>query len=257
MGRFSGKTAIVTGAGQGLGRRIACELVKEGARVMALGRTAAKLEVTAQRAAAIPGDGALVVQTCDIGAPDQVEQAFVEAGRSFGKLDILINNAAIFDFFKITEASIETLRAAIDANLFGALLCARAAVPLMIKAGAGDIVNVSSVSASHPRAYLTLYGATKAALENLSQGLSAELAPDNIRVMALRLGAVGDDERAPKKIDEEVMRRFRQENGAVATPVGLEMRPETVVKALIDLLCLDRDAAYGLVELKPSGLRSR
>src|SRR5579863_7929388 len=104
MARLNGKTAVVTGAGQGLGRRIALRLVEEGAQVMALGRTGAKLEITAERAAAIPGNGRLLFRACDVSASEQVEAAFSSIGETFGKLDILINNAAIFDFFKISEA---------------------------------------------------------------------------------------------------------------------------------------------------------
>jgi NAD(P)-dependent dehydrogenase (short-subunit alcohol dehydrogenase family) len=251
MGRFSGKSAVVTGAGRGLGRRIALQLVKEGAKVMALGRTAAKLEITAQQAASVAGDGAFATHACDLGVPEQVERAFSEAERAFGKLDILINNAAIYDFFKVAEATPERIRASIDANLYGPLLCIRAAVPLMIKSGGGDIVNVTSEAVRNPYSFLTVYAATKAGLENLSQGLKTELRPDNIRVMALRLGTMADDDREVK-MDAQTMQRFMQENTAAMSVGGSQMQYETVAKALADMLCLAADAAFDFVELRPS-----
>lgn len=252
MGRFSGKSAVVTGAGRGLGQRIALRLVSEGARVMALGRTAAKLEATAQKAAAIAGDGGLVIHACDLGVAEQVDGAFREAERLFGSLNILINNAAIYDFFKVVEATPERIRASVDANLYGPLLCVRAAVPLMIKAGGGDIVNVTSEAVRNPFAFLTVYAATKAGLENASQGLKMELRADNIRVTALRLGSMADDDREVK-MDAETMQRFMQENVAALTLGGSLMQYDTVAKALADLLCLEADACFDFVELRPSG----
>jgi NAD(P)-dependent dehydrogenase (short-subunit alcohol dehydrogenase family) len=218
--------------------------------VVALGRTKGKLKITAQKAAAVHSGGSLSILACDQSLPEQVEKAFSEIEALLGRLDILINNAAVYELFKVSEATPETIKTSIDANLLGPMLCPRAAVPRMMKAGAGDIINVSSVSVLQPRTFLPVYAATKAALESLTQGLNRELRGKNIRVMTFRLGAMASEDQN-LDVTSATFKRFLEENAAFIGQGGPPMHHDTVVNMLMNMLLLERDASCGIVELNP------
>jgi NAD(P)-dependent dehydrogenase (short-subunit alcohol dehydrogenase family) len=247
MGRLDGKAMVVTGAGRGLGRALVRRFVEEGAQVVAAARNGERL-----RAAVAPlGDKAVAVPA-DLGEPADVERVFAEVERSFGKLDVLINNAAIYDFFLIAKAAPERIRASVHSNLLAPMLCTRLAAPLMKKAGGGDIVNVTSEIVRNPYAYLTTYAATKAGLENFSAGMRTELRPDGVRVTALRLGVMDDPDRGETTMDPETAQGFFQANAAAIAASGTSMMAfESVAHAIMDMLTLPADAAYDFVELRP------
>jgi meso-butanediol dehydrogenase/(S,S)-butanediol dehydrogenase/diacetyl reductase len=244
MGRLDGKCIVVTGAGRGLGCALSRRFVEEGAQVVAAARNAERLAKAME-----PLGSQVIAVAADLGEPADVDRVFAEVERRFGKLDVLINNAAIYDFFRIDEATPERIRATVHANLLAPMLCARAAVPLMRKAGGGDIINVSSESVRNPFAFLTAYAATKAGLENLSAGLRTELRTDRIRVTALRLGMMNDPERE-MPADVDTLARFMQHNGAALAASGEMMEIDTVVRAVVNMLTSPADAAYDLVELR-------
>ena len=247
VGRLEDKRIVVTGAGRGLGRTIAHRLVAEGAIVIGVARNAERLatelEPLGSRAIGLVGD---------LTIPADVDRIFAEIERRFGQLDALVNNAAVYDVFNLEEAEPERIRATIDANLLAPILCIRGAMPLLRKAGGGDVVNITSESVHSPFALLSAYAATKAGLETLSRALRTELRPDRIRVTALRIGALSDPER---KLDPAIVGRFVQANAKVLKQAigGRLIELDTVAGVLVDLLTLPPEAAYELVDLRCRG----
>ncbi len=180
------KVIVITGAGLGLGRALARGFAADGQSVVLVGRTLAKVESVAAEL----GNRAMAVG-CDVSSPDSVRAAFAAIAQRHPRIDVLINNAAIYEPFLIAEATDEQIVGAINTNVTGPMLCARAAIPLM---GRGShIINVSSESVGMVYPYLVVYQSTKAGLERFSEGLSHELEPAGIRVTNVRAGQMFEE----------------------------------------------------------------
>ncbi|MGE0881792.1 MAG: SDR family oxidoreductase [Acidimicrobiia bacterium] len=187
MGQLDGKVAIVTGATSGSGRAIARRFVKEGATVGLVARTKSALDETC----ADIGEGAVALQ-CDIGDPDQVRAAFKIIEDRCGKLDVLVNNTGVGRPSPVEELTDDDIMFHVRGNYLGPVYTARSAIPLMLKAGGGDIVNTSSESTLYPMPYLSLYTSTKAAVEKFSQVMGIELRHKNIRVTEFVQGVTAE-----------------------------------------------------------------
>ena len=169
------KTAIVTGAGTGIGRGVALALLAEGYRVGLAGRRAAPLEETAAASNA-PADRVLVVPT-DVADADAVRRLFDATVERFGRLDVLFNNAGLpapgapFD-----ELGVDAWRAVVDVNLTGAFLCAQQAFRIMKRQSprGGRIINNGSLAAYAPRPNSAPYTATKHAITGLTKSISLD-----------------------------------------------------------------------------------
>jgi NAD(P)-dependent dehydrogenase (short-subunit alcohol dehydrogenase family) len=183
MGELDGKVAVVTGASSGSGYGISKRFVDEGASVVMLARSPARLE---EKAAEL-GPNALPV-VADVGDPESVRAAFHEIEQRFGKLDILINNAAVYRPCPVERLSDADIIGQMSTNLLGPVYTARAAIPLMRAAGAGDIVNTSSESTLNPFPMLSMYVATKAGLEMFGRVLAQEVRDIDIRVTTVIQG---------------------------------------------------------------------
>ena len=249
MGRLDGKSIIVTGAGRGLGRAMMARFIEEGAVVVAAGRDLARL----QEVVAPFGDKAMAVKA-DVADAAEVADLFAAVDKRFGKLDILVNNAAVYDFFEIGTATAERIRTTIDSNLLGPMLCVREAVPLMKRAGGGHILNITSESVRNPFPFLTGYASTKAALENFSQGIRQELRPDNIKVSCMRLGPMDSGEEGRSlNIDPELAARFMERMAGPMSFAGTTlMNLQTVTDAALQILTLPQDTTFDFVELRPT-----
>jgi NAD(P)-dependent dehydrogenase (short-subunit alcohol dehydrogenase family) len=178
---MSGKVIAITGANGGLGQTLAKRFASEGETVVLLGRTLEKV----QRLAGEIGERAFAIQ-CVVSSPDSVRAAFAQIADRYSKLDVLINNAAVFDPVLIDEASDERILDSVLSNLAGPILCARSAIP-MLKRG-GHIINVSSEVVVTELPHLVLYQSTKAGLERFSSSLNLELADKGVRVSTVRAG---------------------------------------------------------------------
>ncbi|MFV8816714.1 SDR family oxidoreductase [Haliea sp. E17] len=180
------KIIAITGAGVGLGRALARRFASEGETVVLLGRTASKVAA----AAAEIGERASGIG-CDVGNPESVRAAFTQIAERHAHIDVLINNAAIFEPFQVVNATDEQILGTITTNLAGPMLCARSAIPLM--SAGGLIINVSSESVGLPFPHLSVYQSSKAGLERFSESLRAELEDSGIRVTNVRAGQMFEE----------------------------------------------------------------
>lgn len=187
MDRLKGKVAVITGGGAGIGRAT-CELfTEEGATVVVAERNEASGREVAQE---IVGRGgrALFVQT-DVASETSIQAMAVTAEKAFGRIDILVNNAAVF-VLKGIDASVEEWREILEVNVAGPALCAKHCVPIMRRGGGGSIVNLGSISSVIAQPQMVTYNASKAAVANMTRCMALDLAPDNIRVNAVGPGTV-------------------------------------------------------------------
>lgn len=187
MNRLQNKVAVITGGGAGIGRAT-CELfAEEGAAVVIAERDAQTGRAVAEHIQS-KGGQALFVQT-DVSDEASIQHMVAEAVRVFGRLNILVNNAAVFVLRGI-EATPEEWRQILDVNVMGPALVAKHVVPEMRRAGGGAIVNLSSISSFIAQPKFVTYNTTKAAIANMTRCMALDLAPDNIRVNAVAPGAV-------------------------------------------------------------------
>ena len=226
------KVIVITGAGAGLGRALARRFAADGETVVLLGRNAEKI----QKVAAEIGERALAVG-CDVASPDSVRAAFARIAERHPRIDVLINNAAVFEPFQIAEATDDQILKSVTTNLAGPILCARSAIPLMGKGG--HIINVSSESVGMLFPHLVMYQSSKAGLERFSQGLHHELEPKGIRVTTVRAGQMMEAGKV-WDVDPQAAMRFAQ--ACMAAGLNLRERPisqytsvTNVFRAVIDL----------------------
>lgn len=183
MGQLDGKIAVVTGASSGSGLGIARRFVEEGATVLVLARGGERLEQTARDL----GTSAVPFVT-DVGDAESVRRTFSDIGEQFGKIDVLVNNAAVYRPCRVELLSDLDIDQQMRTNFAGPVYTCRAAIPLLRAAGGGDIVNTSSESTLHPFPMLSMYVATKAALEAFAVVLAQEVRDDDIRVTTVIQG---------------------------------------------------------------------
>jgi 3alpha(or 20beta)-hydroxysteroid dehydrogenase len=185
VGRLDGKALLVTGAARGLGEVVARLAVEQGTQVLLVD----VLDDRGQAVAADLGDAAFYAHL-DVRLEDDWITAVDAAVARFGRLDVLVNNAAILRLAPIETTSVEDFRAVIDVNQLGPFLGMRAVIPAMRAAGRGSIINVSSTDGLFGRVGAVAYGASKWALRGMTKIAAQELGPLNIRVNSVHPGGL-------------------------------------------------------------------
>jgi NAD(P)-dependent dehydrogenase (short-subunit alcohol dehydrogenase family) len=192
MSMLSGRVALVTGASKGIGRVISERFAREGASVICAARSAALVEETAARIR--DEGGQAVAVTADAASEDEARRLVDTALASFGSLDTLVNNAGDGGPTKpIQDYTTEDWFYTLNSCLTSSYLCARFAVPAMIRAGRGAIVNIASMAGRRGLPFRVGYCAAKAGQMGMTYGLAVELGPHNITVNAIVPGAVAGD----------------------------------------------------------------
>jgi meso-butanediol dehydrogenase/(S,S)-butanediol dehydrogenase/diacetyl reductase len=193
MARLAGKSALITGGGAGIGAAAARIFCAEGATVALVDADAAALERTnAEIGVALPGARVIAIEG-DVADATCAVQAVERALAAHGRLDVLVNNAAMRNDAAIADATPEEWRAVVGVNLLGASHFVRAALPALRRSGRASVVNVSSCYAVTGRKGMGLYDATKAALLALTRTLACEEAGHGVRVNAVCPGSTLTD----------------------------------------------------------------
>jgi len=186
--KLAGKVAVVTGASKGIGASIAKHLAAEGASVVVnyasskAGADKVVNEITAS------GGKAVAVQA-DVAKKADIERLFADTKKAYGQLDVLVNNAGIYEFLPLEQVSEEHFHKQFNLNVLGLLLSTKEAVKYFSPAG-GSVINISSVAGVHPVPTASVYSATKGAVDAITKALSKELGPRHIRVNSLNPGMV-------------------------------------------------------------------
>ena len=229
------KVALVTGAGTGIGRNTTLRLLEEGYSVVLAGRRIELLEKT-KREAGDSGSRTLVVPT-DVGSPESVRELFKKIRETFGRLDLLFNNAGIgAPAVPLEEISYEQWKAVVDVNLTGAFLCTQEAFRIMKeqKPRGGRIINNGSISAHVPRPFSSPYTATKHAITGLTRSTSLDGRPYDIACGQIDIG------NAATEMTDRMAEGIIQADGKKA--VEPRMDAENVANAVVYMAGLPLDA---------------
>lgn len=199
MTSITGKAALVTGGGSGIGLGAATRLAADGAHVTICGRTEAKLVAAVEQIAPSVGEGGSIRHVvADITVDEQIAAAVAAAAEPTGRLEIVFANAGGSTHLgPIEEADEAALRATIDLNLLGTMLTLKHAAAAMRAGGGGSIITMSSGAGAFPHRWLWAYGAAKAGIDMLTKSAAEELGEAGIRVNSVQPGIVDDELMAP------------------------------------------------------------
>jgi NAD(P)-dependent dehydrogenase (short-subunit alcohol dehydrogenase family) len=230
---ISGRVALVTGAGRGIGRSISLALAAAGARVFLTARSAGQLDDTAREIRA--GGHEAECLPVDVSSEDGVEELFRRLNECFGRLDVVVNNAGTGISGPVADFPVADFDTLMAVNARGVFLCCRKAMQMMVPARSGYIINISSVVGFKGYANQAAYAASKHAVMGITKALAVEAQPHGIRVSAVLPGAV----------DTGLMDALRPD-----LDKALLMKPEDVADAVLFLLSLSESAAVDEIYIR-------
>lgn len=249
VSKLSGKVAVVTGASKGIGASIAEHLAAEGASVVVnyasskSGADAVVNRITGR------GGKAIAVQA-DVSQLDEIKRLFGETKSAYGKLDVLVNNAGVYEFSPLESVTAEHFHKLFNLNVLGVILTTKEAVKLMGDNG-GSIINISSIVGPMPVENASVYSATKAAVDAVTIALSKELGPRRIRVNAINPGMVETEGFHSAGLAESDFRK----KGESITPLGRIAQPEDIAPAAVFFASDDGGWATGQTLILAGGKR--
>lgn len=235
MQLLKGKTALITGASKGIGRATAVILAREGANTV-LGSTTDSLLEAAGREIVKLG-APCMVRPCDVSQRTNCEELVREAVKTFGKIDILINNAGIGYSGSIVDSDPKEIERMIGVNFLGVYYMTRAVLPHMIRRQMGSIVNIGSVAGLKYSPGLAVYSATKFAVRGFTEALRNEVQSDNIRVTLVH----------PGMTRTAFFDTFSQGGSPLPADNAELLQPEAIAETI--LFALTRPSGVGLNEL--------
>ncbi|HEY2225715.1 SDR family oxidoreductase [Actinomycetospora sp.] len=218
-GRFSGKVVIVTGGGSGIGAATAHRFAADGATVVVTGRSPDKLDKTVADA---PAGSTVIARQADTSDEQAITHLVDEVAREHGRLDTLVNNAAVARPGTVTDLDADTWRQVMSIDVDGVFYASKAALP-HLTATRGSIVNVGSVSGLGGDWGMAAYNAAKGAVVNLTNAMALDHGPDGVRVNAVHPSLTVTDMSAGIREDDDTLARFRDR-----IPMGRPAEPDEV-----------------------------
>ncbi len=247
--KLTNKVAVVTGASKGIGASIAKHLAAEGAAVV-VNYASSKEGADRVVAEIVSGGGKAIAVQANVADKADIDRLFLETKKAFGSLDILINNAGIYEFSALDGVTDEHFHKQFDLNVLGLLLTSQEAAKYFGPDG-GSIVNISSLASTYTPATSSVYSATKAAVDAVTKSLAKELGPRNIRVNAINPGMVETEGVVAAGFTES---DFRKEMEA-HTPLGRIGQPQDIAPAAVFFASADASWITGETLVIAGGLR--
>ena len=247
--KLAGKVAVVTGASKGIGAAIAKQLAMEGAKVIVNYSSSKKDADKVVDEIAKDGGKAIAVQA-NLSKQSDIERLFADTKKTFGRHDVLVNNAGIYEFSPLENVTEEHFHKHFNLNVLGLILASQAAVRLF-DAGGGNIVNISSIASIKGFPDGAIYSGTKGAVDAITRSLAAELGPRKIRVNAIRPGMVETEGTRSAGIAESEMRKQVE----AQTPLGRIGQPRDIAGAVVFLASSDSSWITGETFVISGGYR--
>ncbi|THF80365.1 SDR family NAD(P)-dependent oxidoreductase [Cohnella fermenti] len=249
---WENKVVIVTGSGGGIGRAVACRFAGAGASVVLVGRTFGKVQAVADEIA--EAGGRAVAMAADVSSEEDVARVLRDTVAAFGRIDVMVNNAAVCPQVRLTDMSLAEWNGVITNNLTSVFLFCRGVVPHMLEQGGGAIVNVSSVHALATLDGYSAYAASKAGIAGLTRAIALDYAKMNIRANTVLPGAVRTPmlESSLKNLDtpqEEIMKQWDD-----SQPIGRVGQPEEIAAVVMFAASPDNSFMTGATLVADGGM---
>jgi 3-oxoacyl-[acyl-carrier protein] reductase len=247
MGRLNGKVALVTGASKGIGAAIAVQLAAEGAAVV-VNYASSKQGADKVVERIVKAGGRAIAVGANLAHPAEIQALATATKEAYGKIDVLVNNAGVYEFLPLDAITPEHIRTHFDLNVMGLLLMTKAAVGEFPGEG-GSVINISSGAGRSGAPGGSVYSGTKAAVDTITLSLARELGPRNIRVNAVSPGLVWTEGTAAMKGSPIEMRIVSE------TPLARVGVPEDIAKVVVFLASAESAWINGEVVQVSGGLR--